>query len=309
METEQAKIYHHHTPRYYLLPWTDADECIGWMGFGKVNRSGLTVVGGENHFYRLHEVTEHDKLVLRHFSTLLNPGARNVYDRILKVLTVPYDLKRFVENSDNPDEELIRIAELAIHNTNEDKHHEIEKVFRPFLNAMRDGDASFYDDEQSANAFIYSLCVQYFRTRQMKQSLLAIQSAPFDSLEGVTDILSHLAAASSADSLVRDRKEFKIVLIENTTAVPFITSDQPVVNLCSDPTDPKAPERLEFYLAVTPSRAMLFLEKRNPLHTTSKSISIDEAHAYNVMIIGHHGDRVFSNSDEYLKHLFRSATS
>jgi hypothetical protein len=53
METEQAKIYHHHTPRQYLLAWADADERIAWLGYGKVGRSGLTVVGGENDFYRL----------------------------------------------------------------------------------------------------------------------------------------------------------------------------------------------------------------------------------------------------------------
>ena len=60
METEQAKIYHHHTPRRYLLPWADADERIAWYGYGKVARSGLTVVGGENDFYKLKELTVPD---------------------------------------------------------------------------------------------------------------------------------------------------------------------------------------------------------------------------------------------------------
>jgi hypothetical protein len=78
VETEKPKIYHHHTPRYYLLPWTDADQRIGWLGFGKVDRSGLSVVGGEKHFYRLAELTERDKFLLRQFSTLLNPNARNI---------------------------------------------------------------------------------------------------------------------------------------------------------------------------------------------------------------------------------------
>ena len=56
MTTEQAKPYHHHTPRQYLLSWADADERIGWYGYGKVSRSGLTVVGGENDFYQLREL-------------------------------------------------------------------------------------------------------------------------------------------------------------------------------------------------------------------------------------------------------------
>ena len=57
VETEQAKIYHHHTPRQYLLPWADSDERVAWYGYGKVMRSGLTVVGGEDNFYKLKELT------------------------------------------------------------------------------------------------------------------------------------------------------------------------------------------------------------------------------------------------------------
>jgi hypothetical protein len=65
MEPEVEKIYHHHTPRFYLLPWVDGDERIVWLGYGKIMRSGLTVVGGENHFYRLQELTEHDVRTIR----------------------------------------------------------------------------------------------------------------------------------------------------------------------------------------------------------------------------------------------------
>jgi Protein of unknown function (DUF4238) len=128
-------------------------------------------------------------------------------------------------------------------------------------------------------------------------------------MERVWGVLSHMSAASSAESLSRDRDQFKIVQIENITAVPFVTSNQPVVNMRSDPKDPNAPQHLEFYLPLSPTRAMLFLEKSNPLHAAAQSISIDEAHAYNMIIFGHHGERIFSNSDEYLKHLRHCTTS
>jgi len=300
---EQEKIYHHHTPRYYLLPWTDADERIGWLGFGKIQRSGLTVVGGENHFYRLSELTDRDKELLRQFSSVLSPKGSNIYDRILKVMTVPHDLKRFVEDSDNPDQDLIRKAEIAIQNTNEDKQHEIEKLFRPFLDAMREGDASFYENERESSDFIYSLCVQYFRTKHMKERFLQLVSSPFEDLERVWGILSHMSAASVAAELSSDRDKFKLVLVENATQVPFITSDQPVVNMLADSEDWKAPRSLEFFFPVSPTKALLFLEKQNSLHANNRSISIDEAHRYNMIMIANHGERIFSNSDEYLKHV------
>jgi hypothetical protein len=78
METEQAKIYHHHTPRRYLLPWADADERIAWYGYGKVDRSGLTVVGGENDFYKLKELTVPDIDCLKLFIDGLREIGRDV---------------------------------------------------------------------------------------------------------------------------------------------------------------------------------------------------------------------------------------
>jgi hypothetical protein len=51
---------------------------------------------------------------------------------------------------------------------------------------------------------------------------------------------------------------------------------------------------------------MLYLEKSTPIAGISKSVSIDEAHRYNMMMLAHSGRRVFSNSDEYMKHIERS---
>lgn len=53
METEHAKIYQHHTSRQSLLPWANSDERVAWYGYGKIILSGLTVVGGEDIFYKL----------------------------------------------------------------------------------------------------------------------------------------------------------------------------------------------------------------------------------------------------------------
>lgn len=43
VKTEQEKIYHHHTPRFYLPLWADAYERILWLGYGKIRRSAFTV--------------------------------------------------------------------------------------------------------------------------------------------------------------------------------------------------------------------------------------------------------------------------
>src|SRR5277367_2482369 len=95
METEQSKIYHHHTPRQYLLAWADADERIARLGYGKVSRSGLTVVGGENDFYRLKELTVPDVDCLKLFIDGLPRDTRKAeHKRFVDIYALPTRLKR-----------------------------------------------------------------------------------------------------------------------------------------------------------------------------------------------------------------------
>jgi hypothetical protein len=106
METEQPKIYHHNTPRQYLLAWADADERIAWLGYGKVSRSRLTVVGGENDSYRLKELTVPDVDCLKLFIDGLREHGRDGHKRFLQMYLLPTRLKALLEQ---------RIAEQQQH--------------------------------------------------------------------------------------------------------------------------------------------------------------------------------------------------
>jgi hypothetical protein len=50
---------------------------------------------------------------------------------------------------------------------------------------------------------------------------------------------------------------------------------------------------------------MLYLENSTPTAGISQSVSVDEAHRYNMMMLDHCAFRVFSNSEEYLRPLKR----
>jgi hypothetical protein len=301
VQTEQEKIYHHHTPRFYLLPWADADERIMWLGYGKILRSGLTVVGGENNFYRLPDLTERDIFLLREFIKLLPEAGRKNHEDLVTYFALPPALKRNLEVTGNGDPEAMRLVNVAIANLNENYHTAIENDFRPYLDSMLAGDASFYEDDQSAMTFLHALSVQNLRTKAVKDRMIErVKTGPWEMNERVWPIMSHMAAAAIGGSFFVERKKFKIVLLDNHTDVPFITSDQPIINLLSNPTDRQGPERAEFYYPLSPTKAMLYLEKANPAHSVSRALSIDEAHSYNILIAEHSGRRIFSNSEEYL---------
>jgi len=322
METEQPKIYHHHTPRQYLLAWADADERIAWLGYGKVRRSGLTVVGGENDFYRLKELTVPDVDCLKLFIDGLREHGRDGHKRFLQMYLLPTRLKALFEQrvagqeqrraergtseDDMADDAIAQARHLlavAVANFNEDYHASIERRFWPFLELIKQRDFSFYGDPKRAIDFFHGLFVQYFRTKAVKERALQKENVLFDDIERVWDVLSHILAIEAGGSFFVDRKNFQIVVLDNHTEVPFITSDQPLINTRTDGKSFDIPEKMELYYPLSPTQAMLFLENSTPTGQFNNPISIDDAHRYNQMMLDHSSFRVFSNSEEYLTFL------
>ena len=310
METEQAKIYHHHTPREYLLPWADGTECIAWFGYGKVKRSGLTVVGGENDFYKLKELTDDDIASIRVLIQQLPEGGRKGHEDLLRYYILPMRLKRDLGRriAENPEAEndpqvaeASRYIEVLISNLNENYHASIERRFWPYLKQIAGRNFGFYDEPLKVGEFFHGLAVQYLRTKAARERAKKTVKVVFEDLERVLDLLSHMFAVVMGRSLMVDRRKFQIVVLDNSTEVPFITSDQPIINILTDGKSVVAPDRMELYYRLSPTQAMLFLEKKTATAGIDQNVSIDEAHRYNRMIYDHSAFRIFSNSEEYLR--------
>ena len=307
METEKAKIYHHHTPRQYLLPWADADERIAWYGYGKVDRSGLTVVGGENDFHKLKELTVPDIDCMKVYIDGLPELGRANHKDFLKMYTLPTQLKRHLDEHGINNPESRKIVDVAISNLQENYYAAIENRFWPYLDLIKARGFSFLKDVDRAIDFFLGLAVQYMRTKAVKERAIKKQNVLFDDIERVWDVLSYITAVEIGRSFFADRSNFQIVVLDNDTQVPFITSDQPIINVCSDAKSFTPPDKVELYYPLSPTQAMLYLEKATPTAGINQNVSIDEAHRYNMMIFDHRGFQVFSNSEEYLRLLQQCA--
>jgi hypothetical protein len=312
VETEQAKIYHHHTPRQYLLPWADADERIAWLGYGKVARSGLTVVGGENDFYRLKDLTDDDVTSIRKLIAEMPEMGRAGHEEFLSAYILPTRLKRLLEQRgvdrrggevlDGQEEpSAMKQIDVSISNLNENYHASIENQFWPYLEAIKKRDFSFYDDPLKAGEFFHGLSVQYLRTKTVRDRIRQNVKGLFEDTERVWDVLSHIYGVVMGASLLLNRREFQIFVLDNDTQVPFITSDQPIINMLAETGDIKPPKKMELYYPLSPTQAMLYLNKSTPTTGINRAVSIDEAHRYNSTMIAHSGLQIFSNSEEYLR--------
>lgn len=305
METEQAKIYQHHTPRQYLLPWADSDERVAWYGYGKVMRSGLTVVGGEDNFYKLKELTIPDVDCMKLFIDGLPELGRKGHKRFLQMYVLPTRLKRHLEKRGDCGPDAMRLVDVVRSNLMENYHASIERGFWPYLDLIKARDFSFIDDLNRAIEFFHGFSVQYMRTKAVKERAIQKTNVLFDDVERVWDVLSYITAVETGRSFFADRSSFQILVLDNDTQVPFITADQPIINIRADAGSFGPPEKVELYYPLSPTQAMLYLENSTPTAGINQSVSIDEAHRYNMMMLDHCAFRVFSNSEEYLRLLER----
>jgi hypothetical protein len=305
VETEKAKIYHHHTPRQYLLPWADSDERLAWYGYGKVMRSGLTVVGGEDNFYKLKELTVPDVDCMKLFIDGLPELGRKGHKRFLQTYVLPTRLKRHLEKRGDCGPDAMKLVDVVRSNLMENYHASIERVFWPYLDLIKARNFSFIEDLSRAIEFFHGFSVQYMRTKAVKERAIQKTNVLFDDVERVWDVLSYITAVETGRSFFADRRSFQILGLDNDTQVPFITSDQPIINIRADAGSFSPPEKIELYYPLSPTQAMLYLENSTPTAGISQSVSIDEAHRYNMMMLDHCAFRVFSNSEEYLRLLKR----
>jgi hypothetical protein len=306
MEFDEKKIYHHHVPRFYLQAWAE-DNRVCWSGYGKILHSELTVVGGENDFYRLEELSQNDFAMLQELAKRFAHGSRETNLRFLRRITRPHIARNVLMAYDRDHEiegervsDWIKALDIEMSNAVENHHMGVENGFQPYLTAMLNDDSTFYEDDRKAADFLYGLMTQQTRTRRMREVMTSMQSL-FDDFRSVWTILHQMIAVTASASLYVDRKDFKIVLLDNRTHVPFITGDQPVINLHGDPVNHTPPERIELYYPLSPTKAMLFLERGNSTFTYGQQVTLNEVHAFNKQIATHSFKQLFASTEDVLK--------
>jgi len=301
---ETKKIYNHHVPRFYLSAWAHEDR-IWWSGYGKIERSELTVVGGENYFYKLQELTDEDILLLRGLIDLFPVGSKKIHGDLLNTFSLPPAMKKAMARLGILDHDAMSKLDVVITNTNEDYQTAIENSFQPYLRSMLEGNVSFFEDPAKASKFLYALSLQYTRTKKMKEAAIARAPQAFENIGRIWNVLSHMFAVNLGASLFLDRNSFKVILIDNDTRVPFITSDQPIINLHVDPKTMNRAERFELYYPMSPTKALLLLEQSNTMCALRSAVTAEEANRYNHLIATQAYKQLFASSEDSLKMIRR----
>ena len=180
---------------------------------------------------------------------------------------------------------------------------EYEGGWNKFLSELQCGKMDFFSDNSERMGFLFFLAVQYMRTDRMKnavsQSVAKTMKKDGFDLEKIWNPVSHIFAVNVAFDTYN--KKPKLCMLENESSVPFITGDQPVVNISATNIPPGQPsDKMELYYPVTPKLAVLLTENET-CQTNKVSVSSEEAACYNDHIFQNSNNSIYAQTKEILE--------
>lgn len=293
---QRPKRRHHHVWQHYLKPWTSGGR-IWCLQNGRVFPTGTTAIAVERDFYKLHALTPTDVDLIRHLFADSHPAAKKNFGQLLDLLYAPF---RAAEQTRRQSSRIAIDAALDEYASNvlEDYHATIEASFIPMLELALKQDLSFYTDERCI-PFLNFLSTQYIRTKGIKKRSIALSTENgYPDLSRAWNIMIHMFAANIGASLYSERKRRRLVLINNNTNVPFITGDQPAINLKA--SSPHPPEKLSIFYPISPQLALILADVDESSLFPEIGLTPEQASELNRMMSEASYQQVFSKEREPL---------
>ena len=223
--------------------------------------------------------------------------------------------------------------ELEIEKTNllEDIHGWLETQAGRWLKSLKSGDANFYRPQKQhirnyrlegepddtviteKSRFLLFLATQFCRTKKMREiesrklrkgmellsQLKRCDPPQLDYQKIVGIFLTEALAPTLAEHM--EGLGAKLSILRNTTSVPFITSDQPVINLMYDYSIPtQLTNEIILYYPVSPSVAIILNDDSLPAQL---DLTIEQVQNYNGRMKKASYEYLFSNDRESLERI------
>ncbi|MBR6124578.1 DUF4238 domain-containing protein [Candidatus Saccharibacteria bacterium] len=266
----------HYVWEYYLKAWCFEGNKVWCNRDGKIFSASTENVAQERRFYEIAPLTK-DELGL--IEACIEKSPKENHSLLKSKLQNLIDHSSYNDNTRK--------------NALEDEYADMERRTIPILQSLRKGSIDILDNEYDKIIFSIFTGMQYTRTPKCRKG--KISGLP-DGLFQISDnFLFYWSYIFLSESIGSWTSSSKISLLKNETKIPFITGDQPVINIKSDYDNTPAKET-RLYYPISPKLALLFDEKE----TFDNSISVEDVLFYNkkikqaseTLIIGNQKDAV-----------------
>lgn len=292
----------HYVNRFYLEPWAK-DGTLVSMIRGKIVPNALVNIANERDFYEVAELSPEDVFFLRHVVITSAPEAvKPIFeDWLNSYILVGEAHKRLIENPNLSENELKVLRDTKLE-FDEKYHAAIEGDLHTPLRQMREGHTDFLKDAKLAGMFFRSLALQYLRTKRMRAAMTARMGNPIPgaSMDRIWRPMIHMQAINVGASFFRERSDLRLILLDSPPDERFIAGDQPVVNLVDELDDKGIPLGFELYYPVSPTKAMILVNRASPRMSGNQVPDTEEMNGYNRRIVEAHYEQLYADSADRL---------
>jgi len=285
----------HYVWKRYLKPWQEDESPQIWTQILKSNsikKVGLSSVAQANYFYRLNELTPEEISSCRELLSKFNFDPYSY--RLSNDILTAYEALPHIEEPGRS-----QIANYIIEQLNTS----IEKTGHELINCRNIND---FIKIKNIYTPIFFICMQYCRTNCMRQRIISLRSNNSYASD-LADKAFPFIMVTTALAITRgivNCNDCRFVFLQNETGIPFITSDQPVINLRNEERDDDGlPIGLELFYPITPQSALLISENCTYAKYDQRTVDNEQVETFNKAIIKNAHNFLFASSVSQLENL------
>lgn len=310
-----STIKQHYVWRYYLTPWTSngkTDGQIYCLMDNKIFLSALMGIGNQRYFYKVPDFTERQIQLAKLFNERLTTDEKlkKINEKWIDLFQMPLTGKKQFTSSGMPESDVNKFYEYTRNNSGELYHTKIEEFAINQIDLLRSHDCNFINNDEERDRFYFFLANQFTRTKRMKDKVYEGIANDSNKPEGYNlTAADEICIGFFANIFVSTNlgfslsyKGFQIKFLDNDSELPFITADQPIINVFADYLKNEIPDKFELFYPLTPKLAILVHEKtQNSKNGDTLRLNIEQVDTYNRMIISASLQQIYASDQTVLK--------
>lgn len=308
----EAKKRHHYVWANYLTRWSNGTNKVHYTTkTGKIAYDSVRAIVADDYFYKISPLTKQQVEVIKGFSKM---SPENLHMQHMEYLS---DFLKFQLAETEYKKSGIKNTEVELHlhvlkcNLLENLHAAHERAALPIISALADEKLDTLDDKKNMLEFSIFLGHQISRTKTFRDRALQnlhrstpTEIAIADAMKNAWWFVSYMYGMSIGYSFFTARRGTTQAILINETEIPFITSDNPVINIhsCVSETEMTPPEYADFYYPISPRVAITICDS-NRFQPGKNVISESTVKELNSKIAGHAMINIIGNSEQVISDL------
>lgn len=311
----EIKRNHHYVWGHYLRRWADNNNVFYISQRGKISNDSIKGLAKEIDFYKINPLNSEDVGYIRRFSSYSPEFLREIHESHLKHFIQLSSISNAILKLEIKSEDLKFIDSSIKNNSLENLHSIFEDTAVNVINELSKGNKNVLNENANMIPFCSYIGHQISRTQAFKEQSLKAVAAGMSRINANPEyfalfeknwwFLSFIFGLNIGMSLYESKERDKHVFITNNTAIPFVTSDNPIINIhksLAEIAELEAPTKADLLIPLSPKYAYMINNSSDYDHLED-SITTEEVNDLNRAVYNKSYKTVFASERQVLSEL------